>query len=246
MGTPALLQKRKWVSENLKALGDISRAVGTIVSEVGRGGKGGFDRLRSSYIRFERDLNDARKEETPRSIKIMLRARCRLLKSIKKELVDWQTQVRKANSRAYSALQIAEGLDMNMAEYDSLQPLPDAELRTVTKMFGFFKRFIRDEKFDDVSGWLRLIPKPLLVSDAESLTVSIKLMERCRRALENARLSVAMLLSGLDAFYMTEIESAYGKPAVKLDRSNEDILARVRRGLRIIESQIKLSPWTEM
>ena len=100
-------------------------AYGRYHGEQGR--KGEFDRLYSSYIRFERELNDATKEEMPRSIKTMLRAQCRLLKLVKKELVDWQKQLRKANSHAYNALQIAEGLDMNMAEYDSLQPLPDAE-----------------------------------------------------------------------------------------------------------------------
>lgn len=199
-----------------------------------------FDSLHSAYTCFLRELNDIRKQGTVQSAKIMVWSRCRLLESIMKTFMDWYEQVQKANRLAYDAARTADGLDTDTVEHNGLQ---DIDQRAVSKMFGSFKRIMGGEKVDNVSVWLRLIPKPLLASDPEIFTSDVKKMDQCRRTLQDVQFIVAVLSSGLDAFFGNIILSIKREPVVALDRSTEDILASIERGLWSIKNQIKLSPW---
>ena len=91
------------------------------------------------------------------------------------------------------------------------------------------------------SGLLKLVPKPIIEMELDSLTEYVKMLERCRKLLEDTWFSVAMLFSVVDAFSVSLVDGSRGD---SLNRSNEEVIQRVEWRLRSIDNQIQMSPWT--
>ena len=98
-------------------------------------------------------------------------------------------------------------------------------------------------EFDDIHEWLRLIPKPLLVGHLDSIASDIRMIKRSIRLLEDIRISLAMLLSVLDAFSDNVVEFGVANATDRLHYSSEDTLERFQRQVWIISRDVELSPW---
>jgi hypothetical protein len=172
----------------------------------------------------------------------MLRARHRLVKSIQKWLIDWQVKLRKANQHTWNAVQISLDLDTELPDQTELRS-PAHEQNTVGKVFEWLQMFTGMGEFDDIHEWLRLIPKPLLVGHLDSIASDIRMIKRSIRLLEDIRISLAMLLSVLDAFSDNVVEFGVANATDRLNYSSEDTLERFQRQVWIISRDVELSPW---
>jgi len=236
------LEKSRRISETLRHLEELSRSVGTLVNEMEIHGRSVCDGLLDYYTGFLRNLNDARAAGSGRSAKTMLRARHRLVKSIQKWLIDWQAKLRKANQHTCNAVQISLDLNAELPDQTELRS-PAHEQNTVQKMLEFLQMLAGMGEFDDIHEWLRLIPNPLLVNHLDSIASDIGMLRRSIRLLEDIRISLAMLLSVLDAFSEYVVEFGVANVTDHLNYSSEDILERFQRQVRIISRHVELSPW---